>query len=191
MTTSTKKGIARKIAIGGVSGIVLGASSMMTAGNAIIEDVAQDVQDSGGNYEEMSFGEAYAAAREDLGPGETFEWHGKVYSTYTAEEWNAAHPSEPAIESAAEEMNEDTAEIIDNAEEEAPSDEVEILGEEDTVEDIEVEMETGNDINGDEAAFVDIEEDVQTDAVEDVFVGQDADSVSDTSDYLNDEASMV
>lgn len=178
MTASTKKGIAKKVAVGGVSGIVLGASSMATAGNAIIEDIAEDVQDSGGNYEEMSFGEAFAAAREDLGPGETFEWHGNVYSTYTAEEWNSAHPSEPVVETA-----EDVADVEDT--------EVEILGTEDAGEDIEVEIETGNDINGDEAAFVDLGGDMQTDAVEDVFVGQEADFVCETDDYSNDDASMM
>lgn len=176
--------IAKKIVIGGVSGIILGASSMSTAGNAIIEDVAADVNDSAEDYESLSFGEAYAAAREDLGPGETFEWHGNTYSTSTAEEWNAAHPSESLTEDA-------TGEIY--AEEDlSGEDEVEILGaEEDNEDGIEVEIETGSDINGDEAAFVDLEEDMQTDAMEDVYVGQDADYVSDTSDYSNDDAPIV
>lgn len=199
MTTSTKKGIAKKIVIGGVSGIVLGASSMATAGNAIIEDIAEDVQGSSDNYEEMSFGEAFAAAREDLGPGETFEWHGNVYSTYTAEEWNAAHPSEPAIEIATEDIDEDTAEIVENTDDpevvdnsvELLTDDVEILEEGDGEEEIEVEMETANDINGNEAAFVELDEDIQSDAVEDVFVGQEADFVCDTSDYSNDDTPLV
>lgn len=191
MTTSAKKGIAKKIAIGGVSGIVLGASSMATAGNAIIEDIAEDVQNSGENYEDMSFGDAFAAAREDLGPGETFEWHGNVYSTYTAEEWNAAHPAEPVDETVEEVSDVEAEEIIADAVEGVPSEEVEILGEEDAADEIEVEVETGNDINGDEAAFVDLEEDMQTDAVEDVYVGQEADFVCDTSDYSNDDAPMA
>lgn len=177
---TTKNGMAKKVIIGGISGIVLGASSMATAGNAVIEDIAEDVQDSGENYEDMSFGEAFAAAREDLGPGETFEWHGNSYSTYTAEEWNAAHPTEPLDE---------TAEEVTDVEAEEMIDEVEILGEEDAED--EIEVETGNDINGDEAAFVDIEEDVQTDAVEDVYVGQEADFLCDTPDYSNDDAPMI
>lgn len=188
---TTKKGMAKKVIVGGISGIVLGASSMATAGNAIIEDIAEDVQSSGGNYEDMSFGEAFAAAREDLGPGETFEWHGNVYSTYTAEEWNAAHPAEPVDETVEEVTDLEAEEIIDDASEDVPSEEVEILGEEDAEDEIEVEVETGNDINGDEAAFVDLEEDMQTDAVEDVYVGQEADFVCDTSDYSNDDAPMV
>ncbi len=189
------KSVAKKIVIGGVSGIVLGASSMATAGNAIIEDIAEDVESSESNYEEMSFGEAFSAAREDLGPGETFEWHGNVYSTYTAQEWNAVHPSEPIDETSADATDADAidanaAETVNDAEE-VPSEEVEILGEEDAEDNIEVEIETGNDINGDEATFVDIEEDIQTDAVEDVYVGPEADFVNDTSDYSNDDAPMM
>lgn len=188
---TTKKRMAKKVIVGGISGIVLGASSMATAGNAIIEDIAEDVQGSGGDYEDMSFGEAFAAAREDLGPGETFEWHGNVYSTYTAEEWNAAHPSEPVAETVEEVADIEAEGIIADAAEDVPSDEVEILGEEDAEDEIEVEVETGNDINGDEAAFVDLEEDIQTDAVEDVYLGQEADFVCDTSDYSNDDAPMA
>lgn len=191
---ATKKGMARKVIIGGISGIVLGASSMATVGDAIIENIADDVQSSGEDYEDMSFGEAFATAREDLGPGETFEWHGNLYSTSTIEEWNAAHPSEPVVETVTDDTDAtdvEAVEVIDDAEEELPSDEVEILGEEDAEDDIEVEVETGNDINGDEAAFVDLEEDMQTDAVEDVYVGPEADSICETPDYTNDDIPML
>lgn len=37
--------------------------------------------------EPMSFGEAYATAREEVGPGGIFSWHGQVYNTFTVEEW--------------------------------------------------------------------------------------------------------
>lgn len=36
----------------------------------------------------MSFGEAFAAARAEVGAGGCFEWHGQLYGTYTADEWN-------------------------------------------------------------------------------------------------------
>ena len=39
--------------------------------------------------DDMSFGKAFAAARAEVGPGGCFEWHGKVYGTYTADEWNS------------------------------------------------------------------------------------------------------
>lgn len=37
--------------------------------------------------DDMSFSEAFAAAREDVGSGGAFEWRGNIYSTYYEEEW--------------------------------------------------------------------------------------------------------
>ena len=34
-----------------------------------------------------TFSEAFAQAREQVGPGGAFEWHGKIYGTYLADEW--------------------------------------------------------------------------------------------------------
>ncbi|MCP1386372.1 hypothetical protein [Runella salmonicolor] len=42
---------------------------------------------AGGINESMTFEQAYAAAREEVGPGGIFSWHGEVYNTYTVEEW--------------------------------------------------------------------------------------------------------
>ncbi len=44
--------------------------------------------------DDMSFGEAFAQARSQVGPGGVFEWHGKLYGTYTAEEWASMSPAE-------------------------------------------------------------------------------------------------
>ncbi|MCM1291476.1 MAG: hypothetical protein NC201_04170 [Prevotella sp.] len=44
--------------------------------------------------DDMSFDEAFAAAREEVGPGGAFEWHGKVYGTYTSSEWNSMSAAE-------------------------------------------------------------------------------------------------
>jgi hypothetical protein len=52
--------------------------------------IADGVTDS------MSFKEAFATARENVGAGGAFEWHGKVYNTYTAEEWSKMTPAEKA-----------------------------------------------------------------------------------------------
>lgn len=38
--------------------------------------------------DEMSFSEAFASAREELGPGGVFAWHGQYYNTFYAEELN-------------------------------------------------------------------------------------------------------
>ena len=54
-------------------------------------DMAASVDDS------MTFNEAFAAARAEVGAGGAFEWHGKVYNTFYESEWNnmtAAEKSE-------------------------------------------------------------------------------------------------
>jgi hypothetical protein len=40
-----------------------------------------------GVSDDMSFSQAFAAARAEVGPGGVFEWHGKYYGTYYADEW--------------------------------------------------------------------------------------------------------
>ena len=44
--------------------------------------------------DDMSFNEAFAAARRDVGPGGFFEWRGETYNTYYGEEWDALSPEE-------------------------------------------------------------------------------------------------
>ena len=44
-------------------------------------DIATSVNDT------MSFDEAFAAARAEVGPGGAFEWRGGIYGTFYAEEW--------------------------------------------------------------------------------------------------------
>lgn len=39
--------------------------------------------------DEMSFGEAFKAARQELGQGGFFTWRGQHYNTYTQEEWDS------------------------------------------------------------------------------------------------------
>lgn len=50
--------------------------------------VSEDVTD------DMSFADAYETARAEVGAGGVFVWHGDVYSTYTADEWDALTPVE-------------------------------------------------------------------------------------------------
>ena len=38
--------------------------------------------------DDLSFGEAFAQARAEVGPGGVFHWHGGIYNTYTADEWS-------------------------------------------------------------------------------------------------------
>ena len=52
--------------------------------------VAESIND------EMSFTEAFATARAEVGPGSAFMWRGNIYGTYTAEEWNDMSAEEKA-----------------------------------------------------------------------------------------------
>lgn len=42
----------------------------------------------------QSFSEAFASAREQVGPGGVFHWRGGIYNTYTKEEWNGMTESQ-------------------------------------------------------------------------------------------------
>lgn len=114
------------VAIGGVTGILIGAGGMYAAdafaageepeantdeetatesdGQATAESQANDNGQQMADNElqvaevdqNLSFGEAFAAARAAVGPGGVFHWHGGVYGTYYAEEWNSMTPAERA-----------------------------------------------------------------------------------------------
>ncbi len=92
------------------TGIVLGSVSSLAAADKILPEgkteeiipeteteeaeAAQSYADESisiaeGVNDEMSFSEAFAAARAEVGPGGAFEWRGNVYGTYTADEWNS------------------------------------------------------------------------------------------------------
>lgn len=73
-------------------------------------DVATGVDDS------MSFSQAFAAARHEVGPGGLFVWHGNTYGTYYANEWNAMSPEEhdqywADVHHTTSSLNEDAEEI--------------------------------------------------------------------------------
>lgn len=110
---SQKKGW-RTVAMGAITGIVAGGVSSVLMGMTTPDTPHKKTDDggktdTGGKTEstgsqpdwvddkvqvattvndDMSFGEAFASARKEVGPGGVFEWHGQIYNTYTAEEWN-------------------------------------------------------------------------------------------------------
>jgi hypothetical protein len=52
-----------------------------------LDDGQLDVSDT--NFDDMSFDEAFAAARAEAGgPGGVFEWRGGLYGTFSADEWS-------------------------------------------------------------------------------------------------------
>ena len=95
------------VTLGGVAGVLMGAGSMYT-GQIIAKefepeektegDSSSHTTDNGLKVAEVdqnqSFGRAFAAARAEVGPGGVFHWHGGIYNTYTAEEWNSMSRAE-------------------------------------------------------------------------------------------------
>lgn len=111
----------KEVTIGGVSGILLGSVGTFAANAATtlepeaeeeVVDVTEDEQTeaeetaqaqstvtahgnvANGVNDNMSFNEAFAAARSEVGAGGCFVWHGNVYGTYYANEWNAMTPEQ-------------------------------------------------------------------------------------------------
>lgn len=97
----------QQVTIGGVTGILMGAAGMYAADAFAGEQQTADETPTGGTAadtthshtadnglhvaevdQNLSFGEAFAAARNEVGPGGVFHWHGGIYNTYTADEWN-------------------------------------------------------------------------------------------------------
>ncbi|MBQ7443098.1 MAG: hypothetical protein IJS59_04425 [Bacteroidaceae bacterium] len=107
-TDSRPLGKWQTVTIGGVAGIAMGAAASQAI-NAMTADTddttdatttATDTTDDNASTttaevhqasvgQSLSFGEAFQAARAEIGPGGVFLWHGQLYNTYTAEEWNA------------------------------------------------------------------------------------------------------
>lgn len=104
----------QKIMIGGVAGVLLGAGAMfavkanaaeppeeqpLEAENDDAAAAEQQQQQVSAPHvatvsDSMSFSEAFASAREQVGPGGVFHWHGGIYGTYYATEWDAMSEAE-------------------------------------------------------------------------------------------------
>lgn len=55
-----------------------------------------------GVSDNMSFAQAFSAARAEVGSGGVFHWHGQSYNTFTADEWNSmSHDQQMAFGQAA------------------------------------------------------------------------------------------
>lgn len=87
----------KPVTISGVSGILLGAGAVYGAQKLMTNDdnqLAELVEEAQPLKEttmddSLSFKHAFDGAREQLGPDGLFHWRGNIYSTCTAEEWEA------------------------------------------------------------------------------------------------------
>ncbi len=58
--------------------------------------VDNDIQIATSVSDDMTFSQAFAAARAEVGSGGAFEWRGNLYNTFTAEEWDGMTPQQHA-----------------------------------------------------------------------------------------------
>ena len=86
-------GVAGVAAAGVAAGVVF--TSMASGGNPEPTTQAAHTAVPAGNVkvaevsDDMSFDEAFASARKQVGAGGVFEWRGKLYGTYYKNEWDA------------------------------------------------------------------------------------------------------
>jgi len=81
----------KPVTISGFTGILMGAGTMHYAQDvnlATSVDEEKLIAESK-TLDELSFRDAFNAARAEMGPGGVFRWHGNIYNTYTADEWQA------------------------------------------------------------------------------------------------------
>ena len=98
--TEKKQPAWQKVAVGAGTGIILGGVATILSASAPIDHTEDgegashpdwtdgEVPVASSVSDDMSFSEAFAAARTEVGSGGVFEWHGNIYSTFTEEEWN-------------------------------------------------------------------------------------------------------
>lgn len=71
-------------------GVARAAEATVTGGQAAEADASEPGLPpiATGVSDDMSFSQAFAAARAEVGAGGAFEWHGRVYGTYYKDEWD-------------------------------------------------------------------------------------------------------
>lgn len=177
--TKEKKGLVWKsVLIGGVPGILMGTAGMAAAGNLVDTDGSEDNAASHKSFsipedaplrvaeceDDMSFGEAFAAARDQVGPGGVFEWNGKMYNTFTAEEWEEMSDAEK------EAFGKDYLKTISESDEIQEEEASEVVDEDKPVEDEADDIDMESD-SYDKEVEVDME-DVEVESVEEVVTDE-------------------
>lgn len=112
----------QSVTIGGVTGILMGAGAMYAAeafatGATPEDENSASIRTEGSSRsthreevatshiaanglkvaevdQNLSFGQAFEAARNAVGPGGVFHWHGNIYNTYRLDEWNSMSAGE-------------------------------------------------------------------------------------------------
>lgn len=142
--TKDKKTMWKKAAAGAGTGILLGAAATIFSSSAPIDHTEEgehqpehpdwtdgEVPVATAVNDDMSFSEAFGAARAEVGSGGVFEWHGNIYSTYTEEEWGNMTAEERAEYGSHfnwhGDASHDTASSSSTAHQSQPAEEVEVV----------------------------------------------------------------
>lgn len=125
----------KPVTISGFTGILMGggsvlgmqAMSSMQNGKASDGQVTEQSNVNASNHE-LTFREAFDAARAELGPGGVFTWHGNLYNTYTVEEWSAMseNDQESFVQQVSPEINVEDIDTSTFADEETTEEKSEI-----------------------------------------------------------------
>ncbi len=75
----------------GLDGGAGNANGLLVSNTTLPTEVLVDTTT---NRDDMTFEEAFADARGDMGPGNYFEWHGNLYNTFFKDEWDGMSPRE-------------------------------------------------------------------------------------------------
>lgn len=118
---TTNKQTWKQVSISGVTGILMGAGAMKAmqpkaAGESENNVEQAETVETASKYDSLSFREAFDAARAEMGAGGVFRWHGNLYNTYTADEWNAMNADDQdefAEQVVAEVSTEDTTDLAE------------------------------------------------------------------------------
>lgn len=131
---SNNKGAWKKVVFGGATGVLVGAGAMYAANTLATDNSDTDTSAAKANQPEdvkvakvsddLSFQDAFDAARAQVGAGGVFRWNGGLYSTYSEDEWNnmsdddkaaftqAIRPEVRADEIVAERMSEAEPQVV-------------------------------------------------------------------------------
>lgn len=115
----------KPVTISGVSGILLGAGGVLGTQKLTAATEEELVAETSDQIKEtvmddsLSFKNAFDGAREQLGPDGLFQWRGNIYSTCTADEWNAKTAEEKdlvaqQVQEMAKNMETETNDLAEN-----------------------------------------------------------------------------
>ena len=97
------------VTLGGVTGFLMGAGSLYAGQMMAKEESEMDAEETPDSQiideglrvadveQGLTFSQAFAAARAEVGPGGVFYWNGGIYNTFTAEEWNSMSQAEKNV----------------------------------------------------------------------------------------------